>query len=99
MTNGRSKPGRKDPIKLSDHALFRWLERAGVLDVPQLRAGLSAALDRAYQAGASLEVDNFLIMSGGLVFIVRNGVLVTVTADNGPGSRANCLVRPNRAAE
>jgi len=75
------KPGRKPPLHIPDHAMFRWLERAGVVDVAQLRAGLSAALDRAYQAGASLAAQDFLILSGGLVDIVRDRVLVTVIDD------------------
>ena len=79
--------------------MFRWLGRAGVVDVAQLRAGLSAALDRAYQAGASLAAQDFLILSGGLVYIVRDGVLVTVIDDDGRGNQASSLARPNRPVE
>lgn len=83
MTARHGKAGRKAPLRITDNALFRWLERGGVIDVPALRAALATTLDRAYQAGASLDQGEFLILSGGLVYIVRDGALITVVDDDG----------------
>lgn len=85
--------GKTGPIGISDHALVRWLERAGVLDVEQMRAALATALDRAWQAGAALQAREFLILSDGLVFVVREGVAITVMPDDGRHVRAKAIQR------
>jgi hypothetical protein len=84
------EPG-KEPLRVSDHALVRWLGRTGLVDVEALRTSLSTALDRAYQAGATLEASEFMILSGGLVYLVREGTLVTVFNDAGRASQARTL--------
>ena len=71
------------PVEVSNHALFRWLERTGVVDVEALRAALSSALDRAVAASAAMGAEEFLILSNGLVYVVRQGVVVTVTHQDG----------------
>lgn len=78
-------------ITVSDHALFRWIDRAGVVDVEQLRASLAAALDRAYQASAAMGGGDFLILQGGLVYVVRAGVVVTVTEEDNRHRRARSI--------
>lgn len=82
----RVAPGRKAPVHVSNHALFRWLERSGVIEVEALRASLSMALDRAYQAGAAMHQGEFLILAGGMVYVIRDGVVVTCAEDNGSHS-------------
>ena len=88
---GRIAPGRKAPVHVSNHALFRWLERSGVIEVEALRASLSMALDRAYQAGAAMHQGEFLILAGGMVYVIRDGTVVTCSEDN--GSHANLVSR------
>lgn len=87
-----SRPKR---IEVSNHALFRWLDRTGVVDVEALRTALSAALDRAAAAASAMGEGEYLILSNGLVYVVRNGVVVTVL-DNDSGRRRarQCDQRP-----
>jgi hypothetical protein len=88
-------------LQISDHALLRWLERSGALDVEALRQSLEGSLQRAADAAAAIEAERFSIVADGLIYLVRDGVLVTVYQDDGlhthvraaahrkgPGSRA-----------
>lgn len=79
------------PLQVSDHAVFRWLQRTGVVDVEQLRADLSRALDRSYQAAASIGGGELLILAGGLVYIVRDGTVITVVEEDGRHRHARYL--------
>lgn len=78
----RPAPVPQPVLKVTDHALFRFLERAGVVDVEQLRQALSVALDRAWQAAGKLGQSEVLILAGGLVYLIRDGVVVTVMPDD-----------------
>lgn len=91
-----SNRGRHAPVKVSDHALFRWMERAGVVDVERLRSALSCALDRAWQAAASMNQGELLVLSGGLVYLVRDGVLITVMHEDGRHDHARKLAKLSR---
>lgn len=71
------------PVEVSNHALFRWLERTGVVDIEALRSALSSALDRAVAASAAMGAEEFLILSNGLAYVVKNGVVVTVLEQDG----------------
>ncbi|MGO4286872.1 hypothetical protein [Bosea sp. TAB14] len=66
-------------IHVTDHALVRFLERSGALDVEQLRALIASSLERgrkaAERAGA---VGEFAIVVDGLRYVIDNGILVTV---------------------
>lgn len=77
------QPSTRRRLKVSDHALFRFLERAGVVDVEQLRMALTVALDRAWQAAGQLGQSEVLILAGGLVYLVRDGTVVTVMNEDG----------------
>lgn len=90
----RIQQGRKDPVHVSNHALFRWLERSGVIEVELLRTSLSMALDRAYQAGAAMHQGEFLILAGGMVFVIRDGTVVTCTEEDAKHGHSNLLKRP-----
>ena len=92
-TAPRVVPGRKDPVHVSNHALFRWLERSGVLEVERLRASLSMALDRAYQAGAAMHQGEFLILAGGMVYVIRDGTVITCDQDDGQHNHGSLLKR------
>lgn len=85
-------------LAISDHALVRWLERSGALDVAALRTMLSASLDKAAQAGFALGSSNFLILADGLVYHVRDGVLVSCLIDEGQHVRTGRL-RPDRGPD
>lgn len=80
-------------LGVTDHAVHRWLERSGTIDVEAVRQLLASALDRAYEAAAVLGVSEFQIVQGGLVYVVREGVLVTVLEDRGLGARSRSVAR------
>ncbi|WP_225205366.1 hypothetical protein [Novosphingobium huizhouense] len=87
-------------MKVSDHALFRWMERAGVVDVEKIRTALAQSLDRAWQAGAEMSGGELLVLSAGLVYVIRNGTLVTVLHEDGRHNHARNMARtkPDRTA-
>ena len=64
--------------RISDHALVRFLARAGGLDVEALRSRLAMSLERAGHAADSLGASDYRILVDGLEYHVRNGVVVTV---------------------
>ncbi len=69
-------------LTVSDHALVRFLERAGGLDVEDLRGRLTLSLARAVDAAASLGVAEFTVKADGLAYLVSSGVVVTVMPDD-----------------
>ena len=68
-------------IRISDHALVRWLERTGMAEIEPLKNMLAHSLERAAAAANQLECQRYLILADGLVYVVRNAVLVTVLPD------------------
>lgn len=76
---------------VSDHALLRFLERSGQLDVEALRAGLSASLARAHSAARQLGQEDYLVKAGGTTFVVRGGVVTTLRDSGDPGREARVL--------
>lgn len=86
---------KPSPIRMTDHALLRWLERAGLIDVEMLRMNIETALDRAFVAGISTGADNFLIVAHDLVYVVRQDRVTTVINDDGQAHhRARLLDSP-----
>jgi hypothetical protein len=75
-------------LGVTDHALVRWLERTGAMDMEALRQMLAASLDRAAAAAEILDQSKYLILADGLVFVVRHGKVITVLADDGRHSHA-----------
>ena len=65
-------------VNVSDHALVRFLERAGGLDIEALRERLTISLTRAADAAAALGVIDFTVKADGLDYLVCAGVVVTV---------------------
>lgn len=65
-------------ITMSQHAMLRWLERAAGMDIGRLQLQIEASLAKAHAAAESIGGGNYLIVSGGLVYAVRDGVVVTV---------------------
>lgn len=65
-------------LKVSDHAMVRFLERAGGLDVDSVKVLIAASLARAHQAAMAIGQVDYTVKVDGMIFYVRNGVLVTV---------------------
>ncbi|GEC14267.1 hypothetical protein [Nitrobacter winogradskyi] len=72
------KSPRADIIRVSDHALLRFVERAGGLDIEALRSALEGSLKRAVQAASDIGTGDLTIQADGLTYIVRNNVIVTI---------------------
>ena len=70
-------------IKVSDHALLRFLTRAGGFDPEPLRASIAASLARAHAAALSVGMARFRIVADGLVYVVVEDVVVTIMRDEG----------------
>jgi len=78
-------------VQISDHALVRWMQRTGMIDLEPLRAMLAASIEKAAAAGELLGVAEYLILADGLVYVVRSGVVVTVVNEDGRHSRVRAL--------
>ena len=72
---------------ISDHALVRWLDRTGAMDVESLRAMLRASLARAADAAERIGGGRALILADGLVFVMSDGVIITVVEEDGRHAR------------
>lgn len=77
--------------RVSDHALLRFLERAGGLAVEQLRQSLEASLGRAGSAAAEIGATEYLIVVDELTFVVRTDTVTTILHDGSPAQRARAL--------
>jgi DNA-binding MurR/RpiR family transcriptional regulator len=79
-------------IKVSDHALFRFLERSGAADFAEVRAAIAGGLERGRSAAERAGIADYVIVADGLRYVVKDDVLVTVLgADMVAGRR-----RPRR---
>ncbi|MEX2480224.1 MAG: hypothetical protein WD928_05120 [Gammaproteobacteria bacterium] len=77
-------------LRISDHALVRFLERAGGHDIAAIRDALSASLDRARVAAGAVAETEYAIVADGLSYVVRHGTVVTVLEQTMPPKK----VRP-----
>lgn len=68
--------------RVSDHALLRFMERAGGMPVETVRHALAASLERAFTAAEAMGGGEFSIAADGFVFVVRGGQVVTVLDDS-----------------
>lgn len=68
---------------VTDHALVRFLERAGGMDVERLRGELSAALARVNEAVTEIGGGNYRVSTAELRFVVKGQRLVTVLPRKG----------------
>jgi len=82
-------------LRVSDHAVLRYLERAGGFEIERLRAAIAAAVSPAAHAGARY------IHLDGVVFVIRDGagrheglVITTVLTP-----KTRCLERYMRPEE
>lgn len=65
-------------LRISDHALVRFLERAGGVDFEPFRLALAQGLARGLGAARAMGAGEVHIVMDGLVYVVRDGMLVTV---------------------
>jgi hypothetical protein len=65
------------PVKITDHAVLRYLERTGQIDVDAVRAEIEAKVARGIAAGVSLGPGMFKVVMPGAVFVVVDGRVVT----------------------
>jgi hypothetical protein len=65
-------------VRVSDHALLRFLERAGGIDVEALRGAVAASIARATAMADHLGAKEYTIVVDGFAYIVRNGTVATV---------------------
>jgi hypothetical protein len=65
-------------LRVSDHALVRFLNRAGGLDTEHVRLLLAASLERAAHAAEQLGLRECEIHADGLVYVVRDRTVTTV---------------------
>ncbi len=72
------------PLRVSDHALVRFLARAGGLDVEGVREYLEQSLLRAHDAASKIGLAEYSIKADGLEWHVRNSVVVTVVPEKAP---------------
>lgn len=80
-------------LGVTDHALVRWLQRTGAMDMEQLRKLLADGLARAAKAAGELDAGEFLILADGMVFVVKDGTVVTVEQEDGRHRHARSLTR------
>jgi hypothetical protein len=79
-------------VNVSDHALVRFLERAGGFDVETLRETIGLSLSRAAEAARAIGAAEYAIHADGLTYILNRGVVVTVLRDDA-GARFERLRR------
>ena len=79
----------QQPIRMTDHALLRWLERAGLVDVEALRSAIEARLERGHHAALSVGAHRYTIIAHGLVYAVKGNSITTVMTDAGSGARGH----------
>lgn len=65
-------------VEISDHALVRFLDRVGGLDVEAVRLMMSIGLERAMAAAELLGETNRRVQADGMVYVITNGRCVTV---------------------
>ncbi|MGL5166658.1 MAG: hypothetical protein ACRC9K_12300 [Afipia sp.] len=75
------KKPRGNIVRVSDHALLRFLERAGGCDVEALRTSIEGSLKRAVSAAAEIGTGDLIVNADGLQYIICDGVVVTVSAN------------------
>lgn len=80
-------------LRVTDHAMVRFLERAGGVEVEALRLQIEASLERAHSAARAMSEHDYLVRVDGLIFVVRGEAVTTVLPDDHPGQHAAVLQR------
>lgn len=69
-------------IRVTDHALVRFLERSGAADIDELRNLIARSLERGRRQAERAGIGDFSIVADGLRYVVRGNELVTVLEDS-----------------
>jgi hypothetical protein len=72
---------------VTDHALLRFLERAGGLDVEGVRRAIADGLGRAHAAARAIGAESYQIRADGFVWVMAGDKLVTVHEDGAPKAK------------
>lgn len=83
--------GNPPVIRVSDHALLRFLERFVGIDIEGTRAEIERDFTRAQGAADLLGLNTYSIRAKGHIFVVRAGTVTTVLPELGPHSRYAAL--------
>lgn len=75
-------------VPVSDHALIRFLERVGGMDVESVRMSMQIGLAHAAAVARTMGNADFVIKMDGNQYVVRDDVVTTVL----PASRKNALM-------
>lgn len=65
-------------IRVSDHALIRFIERSGAGNLQQLRDTIAASLERGRRTAERAGIARYSISADGLTYVIEDDVLVTV---------------------
>lgn len=74
---------RINGVRVSDHALVRFLERAGGFEIEAIRTAIESSLRRANNKAAEIGSVDYEVRADGLRYVVRDNVVVTVTPIEG----------------
>lgn len=85
--------------RVTDHALLRFLERAGGMDVEGLRDALSTSLARATRAAQQIGGGHYQIIADELIYVMRDNRLITVLPDGGMRDHVRASVHSSRGHE
>lgn len=64
------------PLRITDHAVMRWLERVHGINVEFFRNEIVEIAGPAAAVGASA------LRKGGVIYVIKDGAVVTVTPDD-----------------
>jgi hypothetical protein len=84
----RQRTYRTGELRVSDHALLRFLERAGALDVEGLRTAIEQSLQRSLDQAQKIGAADFFIQADGLRYVVRSRTVITVLAAAMPADQS-----------
>jgi hypothetical protein len=68
------------PVHVCDHALLRFIERVGGLDVEAMRRHLSESLDRAVVAAEAIGCREIVVVADDNKYVIVKGRVITVLA-------------------
>jgi hypothetical protein len=72
----RPEPPQRPDVRVSVHAVVRWLERLEGLDIEAIKAEILAIAGPAVACGAKV------LRKGGYAFILERGAVVTILPDD-----------------
>lgn len=78
-------------LVVTNTALLRYIGHRDGFDVEELRAVLCASLGRAHNAALLTGETDYLVKRDGLLFVIRDDKVITVTLEAGPVTAAATL--------